>query len=444
MRSAASGCFVASSGAARFGACRAAHGGPPPGTVTSARRVVATSRRRSLRAFVVLAVVALSGCGILPRNAVPVEKIGGAVIPGMPDIRATAGRLNPAMMDDLARSFAQESREDFPVGPDGRVRYSHLALSGGGPNGAYGAGFVNGWTRTGKRPKFKIVTGVSTGALMAPFALLGPKYDDALREFYTTTASRNIFRMLSILPQLLGGESLAETGPLQAMIAQYVDAAFLREIAAAHERGQRLYMGTVDLDAQNFVVWNMGLIATRGNDQALELFRSVMLASASIPVAFPPVFFEVEADGRRFDEMHVDGSVVTRVFYTGGVFTFAAARERAESRPWVADVYIIHNGQLLPVAATTQRSLRGIAARVFDTTGKAAVIGDLFRINAVATREQSAFHWVTIPEDFPLGGSEVFDPVAMGSLYDLGYRNALAGPDWRTAPPGMSALYPPP
>ncbi|MFO1315086.1 MAG: patatin-like phospholipase family protein [Burkholderiales bacterium] len=401
-------------------------------------------RARSRWFFIALAALSLAGCGILPRNAVPIEKMGAAVIPGMPDVRATAGRLDPAMVDDLARSFAQESREDFPAGPDGRVRYSQLALSGGGPNGAYGAGFVNGWTRTGKRPKFKIVTGVSTGALMAPFALLGPKYDDALREFYTTTASRNIFRMLSILPQLLGGESLAETGPLQAMIAQYVDAAFLREIAQAHARGQRLYVGTVDLDAQNFVVWNMGLIATHGNDQALELFRSVMLASASIPVAFPPVFFEVEAEGRRYDEMHVDGSVVTRVFYTGGVFSFASARDRAGGDPWVADVYVIHNGQLLPVAETTQRTLRGIAARVFDTTGKAAVIGDLFRINAVVTREQSRFHWVTIPEDFPLGGNEVFDPVAMGNLYDLGYRNALAGPDWRTAPPGMSALYPPP
>lgn len=396
-----------------------------------------------LRGAIACAALALSACGILPRNAVPVPLMPEAVIPGLADIRATFGRPSQATTDDLVRSFAQESPADFPPGPDGRIHYSHLALSGGGPNGAFGAGFLNGWTKSGTRPKFKIVTGVSTGALIAPFAMLGPAYDDAVREFYTTTATRNIFRMLSIIPQLLGGESLAETGPLQALIAQNVDAEFLRKIARAHEGGQRLYVGTVDLDAQRFVVWNMGLIAARGTDQALELFRKVMLASASIPVAFPPVFFEVEAGGRRYDEMHVDGSVITRVFYTGGVVSFAAARARGGRGPGSEDVFVIHNGQLLPVPDATARSLRSIATRVFETTGKAAVVGDLFRIHSVTTREQAGFNWVTIPEDFDLGGTEVFDPVVMGNLYDLGYRMALDGPKWQTMPPGLSAVFPP-
>lgn len=393
-----------------------------------------------MRSLIVIAAIALSGCAILPRNAVPVALMPKAAIPGMPEVRAPAGRPSAAMINDLALSFKQESPADFPVGIDGKIHYAHLALSGGGPNGAYGAGFLNGWTKKGQRPKFKIVTGVSTGALMAPFALLGSEYDDALRQFYTKTSSSNIFRTLSIVPQLLSGESLADTSPLRALIAETVDEKFLAEIAKAHRRGQRLYVGTVDLDAQSFVVWNMGLIATSGRPDAVNLFRQVMLASSSIPVAFPPVFFEVEADGRRYDEMHVDGSVGTRVFYSGGVFSFEAVRAAAGRAPGKEDVFIIHNGQLRPVPEVTPRSLRAIAVRSFESTGKSAVIGDLFRIYAVTSREQSGFNWITIPEDFNLVGNEVFDPVIMGDLYELGYRNASAGPVWSTAPPGLSYI----
>ncbi|MBK6806105.1 MAG: patatin-like phospholipase family protein [Betaproteobacteria bacterium] len=405
-------------------------------------RPAAGAIRSRLRFAIACAALALAGCGTLPRNAVPAEFVGEARIAGFPDVRAWAGRRSEAMERDLAQSFAQESRGDFPVGPDGTIHYAHLALSGGGANGAFGAGFLNGWTKTGRRPVFKIVTGVSTGALMAPFAFLGTAYDDALREFYTTTDTRSIFRRLSILPQLIAGEALADTGPLQALIAQHVDEAFLRNVADAHRRGRRLYVGTADLDAQRFIVWNMGLIAASGRPEAVELFRKVLLASASIPVAFPPVFFDVEAGGGRYDEMHVDGSVGTRVFYTAGVFSFGRARAEAGGGPGQEDLFIIHNGQLQPVASPTRRSLRSIAMRVFDSSGKAAVVGDLFRIYAITSRERTGYHWTTIPEGVELVGDEVFDPVRMRALYDLGVRGALAGPEWSTKPPGVTAASP--
>ena len=149
---------------------------------------------RFARGFVLAGLAAsLAGCGVLPRNPVPPELTPVATIAGMPDVRAWAGRTSEAMERDFAQSFAQESPADFPRGADGAIRYPHLALSGGGANGAFGAGFLNGWTATGTRPVFKIVTGVSTGALMAPFAFLGPSYDGALHEFYTTTTTRDIF-----------------------------------------------------------------------------------------------------------------------------------------------------------------------------------------------------------------------------------------------------------
>ncbi len=390
-----------------------------------------------IRLALICTLLCLAGCSTLPRNAVPTDLMSEAVIPGMPDVRAAWGRSGAAVEADLALSFKQELPSDFPVGQDGYVHYAHLALSGGGANGAFGAGFLNGWTKTGTRPVFKIVTGVSTGALMAPFAFLGPNYDDALREFYTTTASRNIFRMLSILPQLLSGESFADTAPLRALIEQHITPEFLVQIARAHQSGRRLYMGTTDLDSQRFVVWNMGLIAASGRPEALELFRKVMLASASVPVAFPPVFFDVVAGGHYYDEMHVDGGVMANVFYNGGFFSFSAARAgvgRGEGRE---DIYIIHNGQVLPVAEQTTRSLRSIALRVFESATKAAFVGDLFRIYATATREKAGFFWITIPEGVELVGDQLFDPVLMGRLYDLGYNNAVAGQNWVTAPPGL-------
>ena len=396
-----------------------------------------------VRAFVACAALCLAGCGILPRNAVPPDLAAEATLPGMPDIRAPAGRPSALMTADLARSFEQESRTDFPIGPDGQIRYAHLALSGGGPNGAFGAGFLNGWTATGKRPVFKIVTGVSTGALMAPFAFLGPRYDDALRNFYTTTASRNIFRVLRIIPQLLGGESLADTTPLRALIAETVDEAFLREIAQAHRQGRRLYVGTADLDSQRFMIWNMGLIAASESPDAVALFRQILLASSSIPVAFPPVFFDVEAQGRRYDEMHVDGSVGAFVFYSGGLFSFATVRAAAGRGPGTEDIFVIHNGQLLPTPEATSRSLRSIALRVFDSAGKAAVVGDLVRIYAVAVRDRSNYFWTTIPNGVEITGNEVFDPAKMIELYDLGYQTATGGPRWFTEPPGLGTSLAP-
>ncbi|MFZ4535771.1 patatin-like phospholipase family protein [Propionivibrio sp.] len=390
-------------------------------------------------ALLVLAL-ALAGCGSLPRNGVPVDLMADATIPGMPYVRAPAGRPSPVMERDMAKSFAQESASDFPVRAEGIVLHPHLALSGGGANGAFGAGFLNGWSSTGQRPIFKVVTGVSTGALMAPFAFLGQSRDDALREFYTTTRSRDIFvlgALLSTFRQLLFGEGIADTSPLAALIERHIDETFLREIALAHQSGRRLYIGTVDLDSQRLIIWNMGLIATSGHPDALPLFCKVMLASAAIPVAFSPVFFEVEAAGRRYDEMHVDGGVAAQVFYTGGLFSARELRQKAGRGTVREDIYVIHNGQLAADTATTRRSVPDIARRTFLAAGRSAVIGDLFRIYALARRERSGYHWITIPEGVNLSGDEMFDPVVMQQLYDIGYEIARAGTPWNILPPGV-------
>ncbi len=381
--------------------------------------------------------VSLIGCGTLTRNpAVPPELMPKATIPGMPDVRAWAGRISPAMEDDLAKSFEQESEKDFPRASDGLVRYPHLALSGGGPNGAFGAGLLNGWTRSGKRPVFKIVTGVSTGSLIAPLAFLGPDFDDDLRRFYTTTASGDVFSRGPLLAGLLFGEALADTGPLARQIANQVNEDFLRRIAEAHRQGRRLYIGTVDLDSQNFVVWNMGLIAVSGHPDALPLFRKVMLASTSVPVAFPPVFFEVEAGGDRYEEMHVDGAVAAGVFISGAVFRFSAAMQRS-GRAGREDLFLIHNGQLVPSPEQTSRTLRRIAERSFNVLSSAATIGDISRIYSFVRPDGATLKWTTIPAGVDMSTSEIFDQARMVELYELGYRLGKDGIDWRTRPPGF-------
>ncbi len=393
-----------------------------------------------LRCALLLIALTLAGCGSLPRNGVPAELMSEASIPGMPNVRAPAGIPSLVMKADMAASFAQESSDDFPANGEGIVLYPHLALSGGGANGAFGAGFLNGWSSTGQRPKFKVVTGVSTGALMAPFAFLGQPGDAALHEFYTTTQSRDIFKLgelTTIISQLLFGEGIADTSPLVSLLERHVDDAMLQQVALAHNSGRRLYIGTVDLDSQRFMVWNMGLIATSGNPDALILFRKVMLASASIPIAFSPVFFEVEAAGQSYDEMHVDGAVAANVFYSGGLFSSSDVRRSAGRETAREDIYVIHNGQMAPNVATTSRSLPAIAWRSFQAAGTSAVVGDLVRIYALSKREGSDYHWVTIADDVKLTSSETFDPVAMQKLYDIGYQAALAGPDWNRFPPGV-------
>jgi hypothetical protein len=395
-----------------------------------------------LAALLALLCLLLAACGALPRNATPAQSALDGTVPGFPYVRGWAGQTSSTLEQDLVRSFAQESPQDFPADASGTVRYAHLALSGGGANGAFGSGFLNGWTATGTRPVFKIVTGVSTGALMAPFAFIGPPYDQALREFYTTTRSRDIFVLgstVGLLWQALAGEALADTRPLQAMIARHVDEQLLQRVADAHQRGRRLYIGTANLDAPRFVVWNMGLIASSGHPDALALFRKVMLASASIPVAFPPVFFEVELQpgGPRYDEMHVDGGVGARVFLNGGVFRGAVIRERGglggEGRE---DIFVIHNGQLVPAPDPVPRSLPSIASRSIDASGRAAVLGDLLRIHAYAQREGGSFRWITIPRDVSMASEETFDPAQMQVLYDLGLRMAASADPWSTRPIG--------
>jgi predicted patatin/cPLA2 family phospholipase len=318
--------------------------------------------KKNILTFLICALfLGVAGCG-LPRNPVPLTRISDGQLAGFSGVRYWDVQYNP----DVTIDSTETSDCSF------------LALSGGGSKGAFGAGFLNGWTDSGTRPNFKIVTGISTGALIAPLAFLGPEYDEELAEGYTTIKTKDILNVegilgFGILPVLFG-ESYASTEPLQNMIADMITPKVLDAIASEHEKGRRLYIATTNLDAQRAVAWDMGAIASSGHTDSLKLFRKVMLASASIPGAFPPVRFNVEIDGKKYDEMHVDGGVISGILGYG--FTlFTEAQDKG-----MCSFYVIKNGKLDVEAEQVKRHVFPISARSFLTLMKAQSWGDMFRL----------------------------------------------------------------
>jgi hypothetical protein len=388
----------------------------------------------------VAVVIATSGCGTLTRNAVPIDRVYEAEIPGFADVRAWSGRISEDFQADYVQSVRDERHGEFPTDANGIPIYEGLALSGGGSDGAFGAGFLYGWSQTGLRPEFKLVTGISTGALIAPFAYLGSDFDEELKEVYTTISSENILRKRSIFAILFKAESLAKTDPLQELVEQHISEDTLRAVAERHDRGHRLYIGTTHMDAQHLIVWNMGLIAKRQSSEALDLFRQVMLASASIPIAFPPVLIEVEIDGKPFDEMHADGGTLTQAFFYSGTLDIQAGRREIYGdhfQPTGGGIYVIRNGVVQPDPEQVDRNLVAISSRAIDTMIKAAVVGDLYRIYAFARRDDISFNYASIPDDYEPQSTELFDQAEMNRLFQIGYQLGMSDNPWRSTPPGL-------
>ena len=395
-------------------------------------RILATTTKMTATAMVLLLVV---GCTSIKRQPVPIEAINRAVVPGMPDIRDWGDVPSPHFQQDLVQSV----RDAWEAGDldSGRREMHALVLSGGGSNGAFGAGYLNGWTETGHRPTFNLVTGISTGALIASLAFLGPEYDAMLEDIFTTVTTKDIYEIRSPLTALKK-DSLARTDPLALKLEEFIDDRMLRAIADEHRRGRRLFVGTTNLDAQRLVVWNMGAIAANDQPGAIELFRKILLASASIPVAFPPVYIEVEVDGRRFDEMHVDGGVTAEFFLWGAMIDITeAARELQvdpNQRP-PASIYIIRNSQIDPAPKQVKPRLANIASRSMLTLLKSVAMGDLARIWALAERDFVDFNYIGIPPAHAETPTGTFEPGDMRRLFELGRAIAISAEPWRKDPP---------
>ena len=401
------------------------------------------NRRTSIIAVLLAALLLLlQGCAIPSRlSAVPVKETTRAEIPGIPNARFWVDAdLNPLIREALTE-FEREEVEWLREGQRDPLPPAHyLAISGGGDNGAFGAGLLVGWTQAGDRPTFKLVTGVSTGALIAPFAFLGPEYDETLRAVYTQVTPQDIATPRGLLAAITS-DAIADNQPLFRLISKYFTQNLLARIAQEHQKGRMLFIGTTNLDARRPVVWNMGAIAeaAANHPQALELFRRILLASAAIPGEFPPVMFDVEVDGQPYQEMHVDGGAMRQVFlYPANLSDTARQEGREVFAQRVRKAYVIRNARLDPDWATVERSTLTIVGHAISALIQTQGIGDLYRLYLLAQKDGLDFNLAYIGADFTVEHQEDFDQKFMRELFDYGYQLGKKGYPWQKAPPGLT------
>jgi len=382
---------------------------------------------------VVLLATFLQGCVSVPkREPVPDAIYEEAVIPGIPRARFW-GDVRPGYTDAWMAKSKEELKAEYPelFGKE----HIYLAISGGGANGAFAAGLLAGSTASGSRPEFSIVTGVSTGALIAPFAMLGTEYDSLLKEFYTTYDTKDLIKKRLIVNSLTS-DAMYSTKGLESQISKYVTDEVVQQLADKFRQGRQVFIGTTDIDAGRPVIWNITRIAASGEPGALNLIRQIMLASASIPVAFPPVAIDVEAQGRRYQELHVDGGTASQVFLYPAGFPWDDVVEKLEVLG-APRAYVIRNSRLDPEGIAVNRKLLPIAERTISSLIRTQGIGDLYRIFALAERDGLEFNLAYIPKEFDAIPTEMFDPVYMKKLYELGYELGKSDYQWYKAPPGF-------
>jgi predicted acylesterase/phospholipase RssA len=380
----------------------------------------------------------LSGCSAPGRGpAVPMGLTTKATVLGIPNERFFpfygTGPVEAefsAAVDRLRRSQGLAPNAILP-------EVQLLAVSGGGENGAFGAGVLCGWTEYGNRPVFELVTGVSTGALTAPFAYLGSSYDPQLRAVYTELTASHVLERRGLTAAIFN-DAMADNAPLFKTISVYLNDSMLVALGKAYEDGRLLLIGTSDLDAQTPVIWNIGAIAKSGHPRALDTIRRILLASAAIPGAFPPTLFDVTVDGVAYQELHVDGGAFAQAFlYPAGVTRQRRARAAAGKSVTPARAFVIRNGRLDAEWASTQRTTMGIAARAISTMIAASGINDVIRMYNATQRDGIDFNLAYIGSDFTQKLPAPFDQGYMRALFDYGYLRARRGYEWAKQPPMM-------
>jgi len=333
-----------------------------------------------------------------------------AVIPGVPNARFWA---------DSPREFVQA----LPQTPG-----PWLVLSTGGEDGAYGAGVLAGWSAAGTRPEFSVITGVSTGALMAPFVFAGKKYDAHLKAAYTTVSAIDIFEVGG------KGESLLDTWPLKELVAKQFTKELLDDIAREHARGRRLFILTTNLDAGRPVAWDIGAIASKGDQQALELVRMILMAAISIPGAFPPVLIPAEAGTARFQEMHVDGGLGAQFYLAPDALQMSSSSFTLPA----TELYIIINMKLGNDFQVTERSTLGILGRTVSAAIRVVARNAIDRAYVLATRSKVPFRLALIDDAFTAPSRGPFDSDYMKALFDFGFAQGKNGQAFRHEPPDFA------
>lgn len=372
-------------------------------------------------------LLVLNACGTIERpDPMPLRVLEGQLAPTS-DPRIRAGD------EDKLRVLVVEFKAG--LGSTGGTR-NILALSGGGANGAYGAGVLVGWSQAGTRPRFDIVTGISTGALAAPFAYLGSDWDDELQAAYASGQADGILGPRGLAAFV--APSLFSPAKLRQLVDENVTPELLRAVAAEHAQGRRLLVVTTNLDGEESVIWDMGVLATQGDEQALALFRQVLVASASIPGVFPPVLIAGLTDGRLVEEMHVDGGVnMPFLAVPEAMLTWNDTTAGAATTPGRAAIYVLVNGQVSRDYQVVRGRLPAILARAYDSMSKAALRTHLVANANFAQRNGVAFRVAAIPGDRTVSSLD-FSQESMQSLFELGRSSAAGGQAWNAMNAGAT------
>ena len=388
-------------------------------------RRTALARLGALLALVLM-LGSTAGCLFSPKR----EPLPPALTKALMNDGALAA--DPARKDvDVFSAFQRSvAREDGIKRVSHREPQNYLALSGGGIYGAFSVGVLTGWSESGLRPQFDVVTGISTGAIIATYAFLGPKYDGQLRECYAGEDAAKMVRPRRL--SLLWAGSVGNVEPLKRAIEAAVTPEFLRDVAAAHAQGRRLYIGTTNLDTRRLVVWDMGAIASSGRPDTAQTYRDVILASSAVPGFFPPVMFDAEINGKRYQEMHVDGGTTCAVFFQPFMLNLDNNDVRSKAG---SNLYVIEAGKTFDDPAAVSRGMGTVAINSLRNLMFAAKRNDLYRVYSLALMTGLNFRLASVPMELPQKVDSLkYDPTLVTRLHELGVAVGKNSQNWKTRP----------
>jgi predicted acylesterase/phospholipase RssA len=311
--------------------------------------------------------------------------------------------------------------------------FNILALSGGGADGAFGAGALVGLTRSASRPQFSVVTGVSAGALIAPYAFLGSDWDDQLAEVYTSGRAEHLLQSRGL--GAFFGSSVYSGTPLKDLVDRYATETLVQAVAHEAATGRLLLVATTDVETGEPVVWDLGSIAMNGGAEARTLFRDVLVASASVPGLFPPVVIRVQEQEVLSEEVHIDGTTTVPFFVP---LAFVAPPRGAVDPSPAATVYVIVDGRLSEQRAAIPLRTRSILSRSVSTELN-HMLRTTLELTATNVELQGAqLQYAAIPVGYPQLNPFDFRTATMRSLFHYGYECAQAGRLW-TSSRGVSS-----
>ncbi len=391
---------------------------------------IVVARKAVARVFLLTGIaMAVAACQSDDVTSVPGELVESVTVSGLAGLRSWADD-GANVPDEVLGEYAERFRA---YNEDNGRKFNILALSGGGQSGAYGAGLLNGWSEHGSRPVFDVVTGISTGAIIAPFAFLGSKYDLILKEIYTQTTTKDIGRV-QLVRGLTGGEGVLQPDGFEKLLEKHVTPSLVAEIAEESQKGRILLIGTTNIEAERGVIWNISVLAMSDYPGKVALLRKIIQASASIPGAFPPVRISVSHDSEDFEELHVDGGVTEQVFLYPANISIRTF-EKALGYRMDKRVFVVRNTKIDPSFKPIDARTLQIVERSFNTLIMTQGRADVRKIAGIAKRDDMEFQLAAIPSDFSHPTKEFFDPAFMQPLFAIGFSHGRQQDAWmREAP----------